>query len=255
MMELTPKMIDFIYHVQRSTDANLKQVKRGHSPHWHDLQAETRTKYKYDGENVAVADGTIFIIKNMPFYAGINSRLLWLKTMQEAIDSNLIEPFILLRQDNGSDRCYPVPWSDIIIIRNYNYTYLIIDGVYTNVKTLRAIGIPRKTVYSTSVTSEPDIGFLFDSTGKFIVTYGSFTPSQAYTVHASDITITKLISFNSTSKGFTVDMGTVGQKIFLEDLLVVYEDYIVSNTEDYVTYLGGNAFRFKQGRFGGRADI
>ena len=42
-------------------------------------------------------------------------------------------------------------------------------------------------------------------------------------------------------------MGTVGQKIFLEDLLVVYEDYIVSNTEDYVTYLGGNAFRFKQG--------
>ena len=72
MMELTPKMIDFIYHVQRSTDANLKQVKRGHSPHWHDLQAETRTKYKYDGENVAVADGTIFIIKNMPFYAGIN---------------------------------------------------------------------------------------------------------------------------------------------------------------------------------------
>lgn len=251
MLTLTEKMIDFIYYVQRSTDANLKAVHKARSPHWHDLKAEIRPVYKYDGEDVRVDHSTIFILYNTPFLSNSNHNPMWIETMENAVKKFLIMPFILFYQNKDTDKCIPIPWEKIYVIKNYNYTYIVLDGdaEYANVQYLRAIVSPRAMTYRVSTNELPEVGWTFNAEGK-VLFHTSLLPTtkQVYKVFTKDIEMYMVNTepFNVDDKGFIIKRPEQGQKVFLDDLVVYKDDFIVADTGKYIEYIEGNAFRFKE---------
>ena len=249
MITLTEKMIEFIYYVQRSTDTNLKWVKRSRAPHFHLYNIEQVKHYKFMGENIPVSDGTIFYVTDLPLFAAANHDVMWVKSYQDAIKENLIAPMIMFRQHKGSDRLYPIPWEEIFIVKNFNYCYIIIDGIYNDIENICGVVCARKFTYSSNYTNEPDVGMLFNAKGQLIC--GAVDPkdpcAQGYEIHAKDIEVYRYRDFTPSDKGFILERAIQGQKIFLEDLIVTYEDYLVINPSRYITHLEGNAFKFNPG--------
>ena len=249
MITLTEKMIEFIYYVQRSTDTNLKWVKRSRAPHFHLFNIEQVRTYKFMGEDIPVTDGTIFYVTDLPLFAASNHDVMWVKSYADAIKENLVAPMVMLRQHQGSDRLYPIPWEEIFIVKNFNYCYIIIDGIYNDIENICGVVCARKFTYSSNYTNEPDVGMLFNAKGQLIC--GAVDPkdpcAQGYEIHAKDIEVYRYRDFTPSDKGFILERAIQGQKIFLEDLIVTYEDYLVIDPSRYITHLEGNAFKFNPG--------
>lgn len=141
------RMIDQINQLQFSTASSLKIVQEARVPKLFDLGAERRMMYSYNGYTypIRTANRLVFYCRNIP-YRNLNKRknnLVFIDTMINLVKRNEIEPFLVFI--NGAF----VKWSNISIIHDFKYSYLVIDNINTTTyKSIHAIYLPFSVAYN-----------------------------------------------------------------------------------------------------------
>lgn len=100
----------------------IRQVQMSHIPSVIEMTLMEKSNYHYKGEIRTADNGKrIFLVHNLPIKSAVNKQLVFNKTLETAVDENLIHPFILFINNKA------IKWSDIEVIVDYKYNYLLIN--------------------------------------------------------------------------------------------------------------------------------
>lgn len=161
------RMIKQINQLQFSTDSSLRTVQQAMVPAPFDLGAERRHTYSYSGYTypIRVHNRLVFYCKNIPFRSlgKRKNNLIFIDTMINLIKRREIYPFLVFINNKF------VKWSNISIVHDLRYSYLIIDNIDTeNFESIHSIYLPFSVAYNEKGIRyglDKDI-FVFDDEGK-----------------------------------------------------------------------------------------
>lgn len=140
-------MIKQINQLQFSTDSSLRAVQQAMVPAPFDLGAERRHKYSYSGYTYPIRthNRLVFYCKNIP-YRSLGKRknnLIFIDTMINLIKRREVYPFLVFINNKF------VKWSNISIVHDLRYSYLIIDNIDTeSYESIHAIYLPFTVAYN-----------------------------------------------------------------------------------------------------------
>lgn len=104
---------------------NIRQIQLQNIPVLSDINLVEKDNYKYNGNTYTATGKRVFLAYNLPIKSAINKKHIFNKALQVAVDEDLIHPFILFI--NGK----AIKWSDIDIVVDYKYSYLLINTAET----------------------------------------------------------------------------------------------------------------------------
>lgn len=122
----TEVVIDRVEELRQCTSSKINKIQQSRVPTFGDIVLYGKFKYKYDGEQQWVRDMSYqcYLAFNIP-YVNImdeNKNFIFIENMVTCITRKWVYPFILFIQGKF------IPWTNIIIVKDYYYTYLLISG-------------------------------------------------------------------------------------------------------------------------------
>jgi hypothetical protein len=151
-----------IKEIEYGLPENIRQVQILNLPSIININLTQKNSYKYNG-NTYTVDGNkkIFLTNDLPIKSMKNKVPIFNKSLLSAVDESLIHPFILFINNKA------IKWSDIEIVSDVKYTYIIIDNILDSISSVSAIRIPYRVRYGEdNITNINYKGnFYFDSNG------------------------------------------------------------------------------------------
>lgn len=157
-------VIDTIEELKHHTSTFIDNIQKAKVPTLYKLEIERRYSYESHGEynSIYQEDAILFLCHNLPFNVSIaditNHQFRY--TMQEIVDLGLLRPFMLFIDNKF------IKWSDIEIVNDCKYSYILISNHASYVKNpdLKMVLLHYDISYSENVTTIPDnCYFAFDS--------------------------------------------------------------------------------------------
>lgn len=118
-------VIDRVEDLRHNATNRIYSIQEGKAPSFGELKLYHRFKYKYDGVEYEIRDMKYqcYLAMNLPFIHKSNERMeIFIESMINCISSRLIYPFLIFVQGKF------IPWTNIIVIKDYFYSYLLISG-------------------------------------------------------------------------------------------------------------------------------
>ena len=162
MTSLPGHIQDLIHH---TFDA-IQDIQMAGTPVQYDIQPFKQHEYMFDGAKFYNNTwGTqIFSCTNLPYDKRRCVKEAYIDSVANMVANQEIRPFLIFL--NGK----AIPWSDITIVRDWSYSYLIIDNTDPNESDLSCIVFPCDIRYGEDNDCLPedvcDTHFYFDSEGK-----------------------------------------------------------------------------------------
>ena len=157
---MIPQYVDRLRH---HTTHMIKDMQQALSPVQFNLQAVKRYSYKYDGYDypLRISNTQIFMCKNIPYIKKRSNNSIYIESMTTIIENEEITPFLLFL--NGK----AVKWSDVTIVRDWYFSYIIISNNNDESDKLEAILFPCVIRYGedNSILSNITTGLYFDRNG------------------------------------------------------------------------------------------
>lgn len=157
---MIPRYVDRLRH---HTTHMIKDMQKALSPVQINLQAVKRYGYKYDGYDypLRISNTQIFMCKNLPYIKKRYNKSIFIESMTTLIENEELTPFILFL--NGK----AVKWSDVTIVRDWYFSYIIISNNKDESDKLEAILFPCVIRYGedNSVLPQCTTGLYFDENG------------------------------------------------------------------------------------------
>lgn len=124
-MNVSQKFIDKVEELKHHTKTNIDDIQAQCCPMVKDVYLHYQFEYWYEGYryNIWEDDVQLYAVKEIPYcYDNETKNVSFQGKMIDLVDQDKVWPFLLFV--NG----HVVPWSKITIIRDYDYSYLRIDG-------------------------------------------------------------------------------------------------------------------------------
>lgn len=157
---MIPTYVDRLRH---HTTHMIKDMQQALSPVQINLQAVKRYGYKYDGYDypLRISNTQIFMCKNLPYINKRRDKSIFIESMTTLIENEELTPFILFL--NGK----AIKWSDVTIVRDWYFSYVIISNNKDESEKLEAILFPCVVRYGedNSVLPQCTTGLYFDENG------------------------------------------------------------------------------------------
>ena len=157
---MIPTYVDRLRH---HTTHMIKDMQQALSPVQINLQAVKRYGYKYDGYDypLRISNTQIFMCKNLPYINKRRDKSIFIEPMTTLIENEELTPFILFL--NGK----AIKWSDVTIVRDWYFSYVIISNNKDESEKLEAILFPCVVRYGedNSVLPQCTTGLYFDENG------------------------------------------------------------------------------------------
>ena len=191
---------DRINELRYQTDDNIKNIELVHIPYAYYLKYENVNKYIFDGVeydhseiNKLPSNKHIILSHNLPFTFQTRNYKAYKANVKDLIKSFEMIPFLLFV--NGK----LIKWSDITIIRDYRYSYMIIDNVEydTENDSIVCILAPFNIKYEEgiSIDSLDNNSLYFDVDGKY--TDNISTVYTSITILDKNTTVSEVVGANS----------------------------------------------------------
>ena len=157
---MVPHYVDRLRH---HTTHMIKDMQQALSPVYFDIQGVKRYGYKYDGYDypLRISNTQIFMCKNIPYIKKRYTKSIFIESMATLIENEELTPFVLFL--NGK----AVKWSDVTIVRDWYFSYIIISNNNDESTKLEAIGFPCVIRYGedNAILSNCTTGMYFDKNG------------------------------------------------------------------------------------------
>lgn len=232
---LIPQYVDKLRH---HTINMIDDMQKALSPTYFNIQPTKRYGYKYDGYDypLRLPNTQIFMCKNIPYIKKRNDSI-FIESMATLVKNEDIVPFILFL--NGK----AIKWSDIIIIRDWFFSYIVINNNSDKSENLEAVMLPCVIRYGedNSVLGNCTSGLYFDNDGK-------------YTKNIDEITMRiEIIDNNVIGNEYMI----TSEKPYLEfsdikfnqltdtnNILVFENGYFFGDSRFYLDYKGKNIYTY-----------
>lgn len=200
-----------LHELEFGLPERIRQVQLPHIPSISEITLVERDYYRFKGAKYT-SSKRIFLAYNLPFKSAVNITPVFHKTLQKAVDENLIHPFILFINDKA------VKWSKIEVVVDTKYTYLLIDT--------------DETLYGNIFDGAFHNGFINLETG----TIEEYNPIYPNSIYSDEITLIKgkEYKFITTNKDWRIRRwkldGSYIDSFFIADEVFTYipsEDQIV----------------------------
>ena len=132
---LVPHYVDKLRH---HTTHMIQDMQKALSPVYFNLEAVKRYSYNYDGYEypLRVSATQVFMCKNIPYIKKRYTKSIYMETLDKLIANEDITPFMLFL--NGK----AIKWSDVTVVRDWYFSYLIIGNNKDESEKLEAVMFP-----------------------------------------------------------------------------------------------------------------
>lgn len=155
-----PKYVDKLRH---HTTHMIDDMQLAHSPMYYDIDCLRKFSYTYDGYEYPVRNNGVqlWLCHNIPYVKKRRNNPIFIENMAELVKNEDIKPFIIFI--NGK----AIKWSDIIIIRDYFYSYIAINNVYEKDPIMECVLLPCVIRYGedNNILPYDTTNFYFDDNG------------------------------------------------------------------------------------------
>ena len=119
---LVPYYVDKLRH---HTVHMIEDMQAAGAPNAYDIMAVKKFSYKYDGYEypIRTSNTQIYMVNNMPFIKKRDFRSIFIDSMANLVANKEIRPFILFIGGRA------IKWSDMVVVRDWYYTYIIIKNI------------------------------------------------------------------------------------------------------------------------------
>lgn len=174
-------IINRIEELNYNTSDNINSIQNLTIPHLiedEDTRLVLQSTYRYDGRFYSIPYTqkiTIINIYPLPVTSNINNNQIFIETMSNALKKGYIRPFALFLEGKF------IKWSDITIVKDHSYSYLLISGVeYEAIKSYAILDIPYGVSYSEgnkvlTRTYNTNCGLYFSIDGLMTDSYNAYS--------------------------------------------------------------------------------
>lgn len=119
---LLPYYVDKLRH---HTTHMIEDIQVAGAPNMYDIMATKKFAYKYDGYEYPITSSNtqIYMVKNMPFIKKRENKSIFIDSMANLVSNKEIRPFVLFVGGKA------VKWSNMVIVRDWYYTYIVIKNI------------------------------------------------------------------------------------------------------------------------------
>lgn len=157
---MIPHYVDRLRH---HTTHMIEDMQKALKPQYFNIEPVKRYGYQYDGYDypLRVSKTQMFMCKNIPYIGKRKDHSIYIESMTALVENEEITPFLLFL--NGK----AVKWSDITIVRDWYFSYIIISNNADESENLEAILFPCVIRYGEDNGILPDCttGLYFDEDG------------------------------------------------------------------------------------------
>lgn len=151
---LVPFYVDKLRH---HTTHMIEDMQHCLSPVLFNLDYEKRFCYRYDGYDYPIrfSNTQIFMCNNIPYIKKRKSRSLFIEPMARLVADEEVQPFLIFIDGKV------VKWSDMIIVRDWQYSYIILSNTPENHNRIDSILFPCVIRYGEDDKILPDMPHMY----------------------------------------------------------------------------------------------
>ena len=157
---LLPYYVDKLRH---HTTHMIEDMQCAGAPNVYDIMAVKKFSYRYDGNEypIRTSNTHIYMLKNMPYIKKRDFKSIFIDSMANLVLNKEIRPFILFIGGRA------IKWSDMVIVRDWFYTYVVIKNIVESDYTVDSIIFPCTVRYGedNQVLPNANAHMYFDENG------------------------------------------------------------------------------------------
>lgn len=238
---LVPHYVDKLRH---HTTHMIQDMQKALSPTYFNLEAVKRYSYNYDGYEypLRISATQVFLCKNIPYIKKRYSRSIYIETLDKLVANDEVTPFILFL--NGK----AVKWSDITVVRDWYFSYLIIANNKDESEKLEAVMFPCTIRYGEDNNIIPGNtkNMYFDKNGLLTNTKDDIA-IRIEIVDANVIGNTTALSYEN--KYIEVPTAQYDQLSAANNIFVFENNKFFGDSRFYLDYKGKNIFTYARNTF------
>lgn len=216
---MLPQYVDKLRH---HTTHMIEDMQTCLSPTLFNIEAQKRYSYKYDGYDYPIRfiDTQIFMCNNIPYIKKRKSRSLFIEPMAQLVANEEVQPFLLFLGGKV------IKWSDMTIVRDWQFSYIILNNTPENDERIDAVLFPCVIRYGEDNKILPNTPHLY------------FNSERLLTENTDDVSIRIEITDSAVDGHTIISEGNV-----LEDpgdLSTSHDTIIEVPTRDYDQWSNSN---------------
>lgn len=231
----------YVEKLKHHTTHMIEDMQAAGAPNIYDIMPVKKFSYKYDGYEypIKTSNTQIYILKNMPYIKKRDFRSIFMDSMANLVLNKEIRPFILFIGGRA------IKWSDIVIVRDWYYTYAIIQNIQETNYDVSSVIFPCTVRYGEDNQVLPDSNahMYFDKDGYL-------TEDKNEVVMRMEV-----IDPNVTGETFTLfedenyfQISTNDDQISFSRNIIVFEDHkLFNDSRFYLQAYGKNTYRYLRG--------
>lgn len=234
---LIPYYVDKLRH---HTTHMIEDMQSAGAPNIYDIGAVKKFSYKYDAYEfpIRTSNTQIYMLKNMPYNKKRDFKSIFIDSMANLVINKEVRPFILFIGGRA------VKWSDMVIVRDWFYTYAVIKDIQEKDYTVTSMIFPCTIRYG------EDNQILPNSTAHMY-----FDNNGYITENVDDIAMRmEVIDQNITGETFELDatknyfkITTNEDQISFNGNIVVFEDNkLFKDSRFYIQSYRKNAYTYNR---------
>lgn len=133
----------YVEKLKYYTETNIADVQTWNVPRLYDMKIHKVFGYRYNGQSypLRIDHMQLFVCKNLPYNNKRRRKSIFIEPMIDLIQTGELTPFILFMDGKA------IKWSDIVVIRDWSYSYLAISNCDNITENIKTIILPKKVLY------------------------------------------------------------------------------------------------------------
>lgn len=228
----------YVEKLKHHTTHMIEDMQAAGAPNTYDIMPVKKFSYKYDGYEypIRTSNTQIYMLKNVPYIKKRDFRSIFIDSMANLVINKEIKPFILFIGGRA------IKWSDMVIVRDWYYTYAIIKNIQETDYNVNSVIFPCTVRYGEDNQILPDstAHMYFDENGYITENKDEI----AMRMEVIDPNVTGE-TFELTSDKNYFQITTNSDQISFGRNIVVFEDNkLFSDSRFYIQSFGKNAYKY-----------
>ena len=230
----------YVEKLKHHTTHMIEDMQAAGAPNVYDIMAVKKFSYKYDGYEypIRTSNTQIYMLKNIPYVKKLNFRSIFMDSMANLVKNKEVRPFILFVGGRA------IKWSDIVIVRDWYYSYAIIQNIQETNYDVECVIFPCTIRYGedNQVLPNTNTHMYFDENGYIT----EDTDKVAMRIEIIDPNVTgetfELMDYNNYFQ-----LNTNSDQISFSRNIVIFEDgKLFSDSRFYLQSFGKNAYVYSR---------
>lgn len=233
MDELIKKQI---YALKRNTVSNIDRIQKYQIPSiMNFIKLTSITEYTFEGSYFGIHDDrtNFYIINNLLLGKSTGKESCYIDAFSNLVRDGWIQPFLLFI-DNKL-----IKWSDMTIVKDYNYTFLIVKGRFTDHNNYRTVLLPCKLKYGedSKINANANLSLNFNKDGVL----SDDMPISTRIELISDNIAGETFILDNTDNWFSINSNNI---ITNYNMLIFRDGLLYTDGIKYIKDMGLNIFKY-----------